>query len=415
MRVRVVREEHVRTRWCKAHIGPSPAKKGRTLAISPEPNCPSAERFPKSPLPRLCGGEGKGEGVSGAAPVFRPLLKHSRSLIAFVAAFAILAGLDTAAVADQPVPVIFDTDISGDVDDVLALALLHALADRGECSIEAITISKINPLTGKFADAVNTFYGRPDIPIGVTRDAQRRNSRYLSLVNEREAGAFRYPHDVEANETLPDAVTVLRKTLAEAQDNSVAIVQVGLATNLADLAWSPADDISPLSGKELIRQKIKVASVMAGAFVPIGDNDHFLEANVRNGIDSMQRFAEAWPAEVPVLWSGYSIGIATRYPRESIARDFDYRKHHIVREAYLRHSGPDHDRPSWDLTSVLHAVRPADAYFGISRPGRVTVEDDGFTRFEGKPNGRDRYLKINRQQATRVIATLRTLVSQPPR
>jgi hypothetical protein len=193
------------------------------------------------------------------------------------------------------------------------------------------------------------------------------------------------------------------------------IVQVGLAANLADLVESPADEISPLAGAELIRRKVKLASVMAGAFTSINDDDHFLEANVRNGIDSMQRFAEAWPAEVPVLWSGYSIGIATRYPRESIARDFEYRKHHIVREAYLRHSGPDHDRPSWDLTSVLQAVRPEDAYFGISDPGRVTVEDDGSTRFDRKPNGRDRYLKIDRQQATRVVATLRTLVSQPPR
>ena len=45
--------------------------------------------------------------------------------------------------------IIFDTDITGDADDVLALAMLHALADRGECEIVAVTISKINPLTGR--------------------------------------------------------------------------------------------------------------------------------------------------------------------------------------------------------------------------------------------------------------------------
>ncbi|MEL6894852.1 MAG: nucleoside hydrolase, partial [Planctomycetota bacterium] len=70
-----------------------------------------------------------------------------------------------------PVPVVFDTDISGDVDDVLALAMLHALADRGECEIRAVTISKINPLTAPFVDAVNTYYGRPEIPIGVPYDS----------------------------------------------------------------------------------------------------------------------------------------------------------------------------------------------------------------------------------------------------
>ena len=66
----------------------------------------------------------------------------------------------------KPVPVIFDTDISGDVDDALTLAMLHSLADRGHCEILAITISKQNELAPAFVDAVNTFYGRPDIPIG---------------------------------------------------------------------------------------------------------------------------------------------------------------------------------------------------------------------------------------------------------
>jgi hypothetical protein len=31
------------------------------------------------------------------------------------------------------VPVIFDTDMGNDIDDALALALLHALESRGEC------------------------------------------------------------------------------------------------------------------------------------------------------------------------------------------------------------------------------------------------------------------------------------------
>ncbi len=311
--------------------------------------------------------------------------------------------------------IIFDTDISGDVDDVLALAMLHTLADRNECELVAVTISKINPLTGPFTDAVNTFYGRPDIPIGVTREAQRRESKYLKLVQARDDGNWRYPHDVVENNAIPDAVALLRKKLTEADDMSIVIVQVGLATNLADLVESKADAISPLNGKDLVRQKVRLVEVMAGAFVPIDGNDHYLEANVRNGIDSMQRFADTWPDDVPVIWSGFEIGIAVTYPRESIARDFGYLQHHIVREAYLLHSGPDHDRPCWDLTSVLHAVRQKDDYFGLSESGRVRVEDDGFVAFEPIANGRDRYLTINDQQIPVVREALRTLVSQPPK
>ncbi|MEM6468591.1 MAG: nucleoside hydrolase [Planctomycetota bacterium] len=314
----------------------------------------------------------------------------------------------------RPVRVLFDTDITGDVDDVLALAMLHALADRKECTIEAVTISKVNPLAAPFVDAVNTFYGRPDIPIGVTRDAQRRTSKYLSLVNEKDKGQFRYPHDVLPGDELPDATALLRAKLAAADDQSLVIIQVGLAANLADLAESLADDISPLPGDELIQKKVRMVSVMAGAFRAVRGNEHFLEANVRNGIGSMQRFARKWPQNVPVVWSDFLIGINAPYPRESVARDFGYRRHHIVREAYLLHSGPEHDRPTWDLTSVLCAVRPDDAYFDLSNRGNVTVEPDGFTNFNADPSGRDCYLKMNVRQAIRVIEAQRSLVSQPP-
>jgi len=128
----------------------------------------------------------------------------------------------------------------------------------------------------------------------------------------------------------------------------------------------------------------------------------------------MQRFVRQWPQSTPVVWSGFEIGIAVRYPRESIARDFNYIEHHIVREAYLLHSGPEHDRPSWDLTSVLYAVRPHDGYFDLSEPGKVTVDDDGFLSFHPAKQGRDRYLKMNPLQAVQVKEALRSLVSQPP-
>ena len=54
------------------------------------------------------------------------------------------------------VPVIFDTDMGNDIDDALALALLHALESRGECRIIAVTITKDNPWAAPYIDLVNT-------------------------------------------------------------------------------------------------------------------------------------------------------------------------------------------------------------------------------------------------------------------
>ena len=329
-----------------------------------------------------------------------------------------------------PTSIIFDTDITGDVDDVLALAMIHTLADREACELLAVTISKENELAAPFTDAVNTFYGRPDIPIGINPNAPHRDSKYLGLVNKKDRGQFRYPHDMGINQEPENAIALLRKTLESAEDHSVAIIQVGLATNLAELLRTSGDIYSSLSGPDLIRKKVKLLSVMAGAFETISNSNRYLEANVRNHVSSMQQLAAEWPDEVPVIWSGFKIGIMAPYPRESVAQDFEYLPHHIVKEAYLLHSGPNHDRPTWDLTSVLYAVYPDRGYFNLSSPGRVTVEDDGFTRFDPGQGTRfmnpvdlktvtpamkrDQYLLMTDEQAARVTEVLVHMVVQPP-
>lgn len=319
--------------------------------------------------------------------------------------------------AAEPVKLIFDTDITGDVDDVLALAMCHTLADRGACELLAVTVSKDNPRTASFVDAQNTFYGRPDLPIGVVRDpvAQKRESKYLSL-----ADSPAYPHDLKRNEDARDAVELLRELLAGEDDGSVVVVSVGIASNLANLLQSKGDARSPLDGVALVRAKVKLLSIMAGAFAFANGTNYHLEANVSNGIPYMRTVATTWPGEVPVVWSGFEIGENLPFPRRSVAEDFGYRDPHLVREAYLLHSGPDHDRPCWDQSSVLHAVFPDRGYFGLSAPGRVTVEDDGFTRFtpagrNGSQGRRDRFLTMTPGQRSRVLEAIVRLTAAPPR
>ena len=65
--------------------------------------------------------------------------------------------------------VIFDTDLGADVDDAGAVAVLHALADLGEAEILAMGLSVKHPWSAPCLDALNTYYGRPDIPIGASR------------------------------------------------------------------------------------------------------------------------------------------------------------------------------------------------------------------------------------------------------
>src|SRR6476660_4079813 len=81
----------------------------------------------------------------------------------------VLAGLSINISAAEPVRLIFDTDMGNDIDDALALAVIHALESRGEVKLLAVTITKDNPWSAPFVDLVNHFYGRGRIPIGMVK------------------------------------------------------------------------------------------------------------------------------------------------------------------------------------------------------------------------------------------------------
>ena len=312
----------------------------------------------------------------------------------------------------RPIPLIFDTDVGNDIDDVLALGIVHALESRGECELLAVTITKDDPQSAPFVDAVNTFYGRGEIPIGVVRRGQAWDpSRYTGLADQHDGSQPRYPHDLLRGDDAPEAVSLLRKTLAAAEDGTVVIVQVGTSTNLARLLASPPDAVSPLNGTQLVKRKVRLLSVMAGAFVPI-DGQPYRETNVTGDIQSAQALADAWPT--PIVYSGFEVGIAITFPAKSIERDFAYVPHHPLAEAYLLHSPLTHDRPSWDLTSVLYAVRPDQGYFDLSPRGRVRVAADGQTLFTPASDGPHQYLMATPEQRSRVQEALVQLASQPP-
>ncbi|MFM7058530.1 MAG: nucleoside hydrolase [Planctomycetota bacterium] len=327
--------------------------------------------------------------------------------------FAVPPATAQTAPTATPVPLIFDTDIGNDCDDVLALGMIHSLETRGVCRLTAVTITKDHDQCAPFVDAVNTFYGRGDIPIGACRSGVTpQQSRFTGLAVEQTGGVDRYPHDLRTGRDAADAVAVLRKALAAEADGQVVIVQVGFSTNLLALLRSPADAVSPLTGRELVRSKVRTLSVMAGAFALINGQPH-AEYNVVEDLPSARALATEWPGEI--VYSGFEIGLAVPYPAISIQRDFSYVPHHPLSEAYILYEPPPHNRPCWDLTSVLWAVYPDRGYFGLSEKGTVSVNDRGITTFAADPNGKHRYLQLSAEQQPRVVEALVQLCSQPPR
>ena len=328
-----------------------------------------------------------------------------------------LAGMLAVSLAQaEPLKLIFDTDMGNDTDDVMALCMIHALQSRGTVELLAVTVTKDHPQAAAFVDAVNTFYGRPDTPIGVVKGGATPEPGKFNLLAEAKNadGSLRYPHDLMSGSDAPEATGLIRKLLAAQPDNSVALVQVGFFTNFQRLLESQPDAASPLSGRDLIAKKVKVFSVMAGAFQTVNFDTRHLEYNVVKDVPAAQKLAKEWPS--PVVWSGFEIGVAAAFPHDVVARDFGYVKHHPLKEAYYLYSAPDHDRPTWDPTALLYTVCPDRGYFTLSPAGTVKVEDNGATWFrpsrDGK--GRDRFLTMSAEQAARVREAIVQLCVAPP-
>lgn len=311
----------------------------------------------------------------------------------------------------RPVKLIFDTDMGNDIDDALALGVIHALQSRGECKLLAVTLSKDNDLAAPFVDLVNTFYGRGQIPLGVVRNGKTPEpSRYLTeTVNSSDNGQPRYPHKLKSGKDAPEAVGLLRKILAAQPDQSVVLIVVGFSTNILRLLDSPTDQHSPLTGKELVTRKVRLLSMMAGMF---SEKNRVKEYNVFIDSPAAQRVFGEWPT--PLVTSGFEIGQAIKFPASSIERDFGYVKHHPLRQAYELYQTMPYDRETWDLTAVLYAVRPDHGYFGLSPTGRIRVDAQDVTQFDVAEGGQQRYLTVTPEQIARVREALIQLASQPP-
>lgn len=280
------------------------------------------------------------------------------------------AGARLLPTSDEPARVILDTDFASDVDDVGALAVLHALADAGEAEILAVMVSDGgNAPSHRAIDAINTFYGRPDIPIGVVSGAAPAfPSSYV------DALASGFPNDIENPRT---AVDLYREILSDQPDESVTIVSVGYLTNLDALLSSPPDEYSSSSGQQLVAAKVRRWVAMGGYYPDSVDHPFDAEFNFEQDVTATLNSVADWPT--PVVFSGWELGeivltgavLQTATPPDN-----------PVREAYrLFNDGFDHR--SWDLTAVLAAVRGTTGLFEVCAGQNVIGQGGSNTWLSG--------------------------------
>ncbi len=299
-----------------------------------------------------------------------------------------------------PVKLIFDTDIESDVDDVGTVALLHALADRGEVELLAMGVSAKFPWCAPCLDALNTYYGRPDIPIGVVAGpGVRADSRYARQIAEE------FPHDLKSAEDAPDAAVLYRRVLAGQPDHSVVIVTVGFLTNVANLLKTAPDDCSPLDGKALVARKVKTWVCMGGHF-PQGR-----EWNVHRDAAASLYAIENFPR--PIVFSGWEIGSRVKTGAALV----DTPAGNPVRRAYQLYNGLK-NRRSWDQTAALFAVRGLDGgladFWDLETTGYCHVEPNGNTEWRREPDKQHAYL-VEKKAPEEVARAIEALMLLPPK
>ena len=286
-------------------------------------------------------------------------------------------------VADPPKKVIFETDMCLDVDDVGALAMLHALADRGEVDILAVCFNEVHRSGVAAIDAINTWYGRGDIPLGIYKGEldSPDDSHYLDDV-------ARFPHDL-TNETAPSALEVYLKVLRNQPDKSVKIVSVGFLNNLYDLLKADRD---------LITKKVTELVVMAGHV-----NDGF--NMVRHNLVSQSEYVlRHWPTPLVISHHGHATITGAKL-RTAPAEN-------PVREAYYRWNREQYKgRSSWDQVAVLYGVRGAKGYFEEATTGTGRLRN-GY-KWQMKPGFRSHLnAKLSNDKFVDIIEAL---MIKPPR
>lgn len=282
---------------------------------------------------------------------------------------------------DQPVKIIFDSDLGPDYDDVGALAFLHAMADSGKTDILATIASNKHDLVAPSIEVINTYFGRKDLPIGAPKTA---GVSMTASQHWPDSIVAKYPHKIASTSEVPDAVTVYRKVLAAQPDSSVTIVTVGFLTNLSNLLQSQPDSHSPLNGIELISKKVKRLVAMAGKF-PAGR-----EFNVFMDSTASEYVFNEWPGEI--IFTGFEIGWEIRTGLRLINSDVQNSPVKDVFRISIPLSEEDKNgRMSWDETAVLIAVYGTEGFFE-TRKGNIIVKSNGSNSWEDSPDGKHLYV-----------------------
>lgn len=272
---------------------------------------------------------------------------------------------------------ILGTDWWTDCDDAVAIRILARAHKLGEIALKGIGISGCMEYSVKSLDAFLHSEGVFDVPLGI--DPLATDFGGYPPYQKRLA---ELPSEYKSNDDVEDAVRLYRKILAESED-PVEIIEIGYQQVIANLLESPADDISPFCGYELVKEKVSKFWVMAGKW----DVDTGYENNFTRNARSRRAgniFCKKCP--VPVTFLGFEVG-------ENVITGGNLEKNDVLYQALLDH-GSENGRSSWDPMLVLLALIGDEEKSGYDVVcGTASVDaESGANTFVRDMNGKHKFV-----------------------
>ncbi len=273
--------------------------------------------------------------------------------------------------------IIIDTDMGSDCDDVGALALLHAYADMGMVEIVGCIYSSGKvPYGAAIIEAINIYYGRPDIPIGAYHGNEVGDPVDKMTAEKLARDTVAFGHNIIHNTDAEEQTRLNRRLLAQAEDSSITYITIGHTKGLHELLVSDPDDISPLTGRELISKKMK-QWVALGALNARNDGDYFVKDwnfYFNNTAPYTKYLVETFPVQVVYIDAGTNVMTGKSLIHTPPGN--------IVRTAYrdwlweTSKKTLEHQRPSWDLAAVYYAVEGLGAFLESAGKGWLHFDVD---------------------------------------
>ncbi len=267
---------------------------------------------------------------------------------------------------------ILGTDWWTDCDDAVAIRLLSYFVKNKKIGIKGFCVNARMEYSARSFDVFRKDCGFGSEAISIDKDAVDfgRYPPYQKRLAETE-GEFLSEDDFE------DPVVMYRRLLADSNE-LIEIIEIGYSQVLAALLQSEPDEISPLNGVELVRQKVKKLWIMAGKWDENPGRENNFARNLRtsNGAEILCRL---WPTEMTFLGWEVGVGVLTGQTAPEGS---------LLKNVLIDH-GSFHGRDSWDPMLVLLACIGDERGAGYSvRRGYVSVNrDNGENYFVPNPDG----------------------------